>query len=105
MLLLKREITNPHVKGYGYVFEVHHDFDGLQMALDGKDFDLGSEEDNQEYKNRFINGELNVYLVAHFSKCATCGSYNRAKEEASVCGIHAEDEYEALEYYVSNYCA
>ena len=103
-LLLRKEIKNKMIKGYGYIFEIHKDHAGKADALLGLSFDFGNKIENEEYRNKFDNGKLDVFAVLKIPKCQSCGQAIDAEFEGDwVCGIHAENEHEALEYYLCMY--
>lgn len=95
-LLLRKEINNPCVKGNGYIYEVHHDMDGVYFLINDAECD-------KELIDDIDKGILDVYEVYKYAKCPYCSQKLREPEDY-LGGIVEESPENALECYVSNYC-
>lgn len=62
----------------------------------GNDFDFGDDTKNEIYLNRFETEELGNFIVFKEARCNHCDSWHHVE---SLCGIHAESEQEALQYF------
>jgi hypothetical protein len=76
----------------GYKYEVFFDY-----HEDISDIDFETEEQRLEYRRKFESGELTAYEVTKSTPCKCCDSWIFVD---GMCGIHAENFEQAIEYFI-----
>ena len=78
-------------------YEVYFDQDDFHHSFKSESsIDFESEEQKQEYMNKFINEDLFAFGVVKMKVCECCCMWS---EKEALWGIHAETAEEALNYF------
>jgi hypothetical protein len=77
-----------------YLYQVFYDQEPINA-----DFDFGDEEANAAYLKRFEDEEIFSYNVVKSKLCECCKQW---KDIDSLCAIHADSEFEALEMAIDS---